>query len=305
MLRALRDAGYTGYLSSEYEGEREPGARSSRSAATTRSCARSPTRSERGIRHRHEGTHHAQRTHRRRQPARPPRGPRALADPALVPQPVAVVGRHAPASRSTARGRPPTTSRSSCRACGTRSTSSRSRATCSGTCRSTRCSSSRRDDPIALGETHEVEIFGELRLPYMQIAPGQDGGPGMYVPELRAPDADADGDRSGCRGPRARLGRAAAAARDRRRPLQARPHALLRQRRVPRRLVRLRRPARRGSPSSASAPASRSSPRRCCRPTRSCRTSSCATGAPRSTSTGSTRARSARTSTWAAAATAT
>lgn len=42
----------------------------------------------------------------------------------------------------------------------------------------------RRDEPIALGEQHEVEIFGELRLPYMQIAPGQDGGPGMYVPNV-------------------------------------------------------------------------------------------------------------------------
>jgi len=38
--------------------------------------------------------------------------------------------------------------------------------------------------PVALGEEHEVEIFGELRLPYMQIAPGQDGGPGMYVPNI-------------------------------------------------------------------------------------------------------------------------
>ncbi len=42
----------------------------------------------------------------------------------------------------------------------------------------------RREAPIALGETHDVEIFGELRLPYMQIAPGQDGGPGMYVPNI-------------------------------------------------------------------------------------------------------------------------
>ena len=56
----------------------------------------------------------------------------------------------------------------------------------------------KRDAPIAIGETHEVEIFGELRLPYMQIAPGQDGGPGMYVPNvvrqsftLRATDRDA------------------------------------------------------------------------------------------------------------------
>ncbi len=42
----------------------------------------------------------------------------------------------------------------------------------------------RRDQPVALGEQHEVEISGELRLPYMQIAPGQDGGPGMYVPNI-------------------------------------------------------------------------------------------------------------------------
>lgn len=42
----------------------------------------------------------------------------------------------------------------------------------------------RLERPIVLGEQHEVEIFGELRLPYMQIAPGQDGGPGMYVPNI-------------------------------------------------------------------------------------------------------------------------
>lgn len=40
------------------------------------------------------------------------------------------------------------------------------------------------DTPIALGEDHEVTIFGMLRLPYMQIAPGEDGGPGMYVPNV-------------------------------------------------------------------------------------------------------------------------
>lgn len=40
----------------------------------------------------------------------------------------------------------------------------------------------KRATPFALGETHEVAIVGELRLPYMQIAPGNDGGPGMYVP---------------------------------------------------------------------------------------------------------------------------
>src|SRR5699024_3878677 len=40
----------------------------------------------------------------------------------------------------------------------------------------------RSDRPFELGEEHEVEIFGELRLPYMQIRPGEDGGPGQYVP---------------------------------------------------------------------------------------------------------------------------
>lgn len=42
----------------------------------------------------------------------------------------------------------------------------------------------KRSQPVALGETHEIEVFGELRLPYMQIAPGADGGPGMYVPNV-------------------------------------------------------------------------------------------------------------------------
>ena len=41
-----------------------------------------------------------------------------------------------------------------------------------------------RPEPVALGETHEIEVVGELRLPYMQIAPGADGGPGMYVPNF-------------------------------------------------------------------------------------------------------------------------
>ena len=40
----------------------------------------------------------------------------------------------------------------------------------------------RRDRPAALGDLHTVQLIGELRLPYMQIAPGTDGGPGMYVP---------------------------------------------------------------------------------------------------------------------------
>jgi sugar phosphate isomerase/epimerase len=39
-------------------------------------------------------------------------------------------------------------------------------------------------NPVEIGEAHEVEVRGELRLPYMQIAPGTDGGPGMYVPNI-------------------------------------------------------------------------------------------------------------------------
>src|SRR6478609_3919821 len=42
----------------------------------------------------------------------------------------------------------------------------------------------RREPAVGLGETHEVELHGELRLPYMQIRPGQDGGPGLYVPNI-------------------------------------------------------------------------------------------------------------------------
>ncbi|BDZ44445.1 C-glycoside deglycosidase beta subunit domain-containing protein [Naasia aerilata] len=40
----------------------------------------------------------------------------------------------------------------------------------------------RRDQPVALGEAHRIDLVGDLRLPYMQIAPGRDGGAGMYVP---------------------------------------------------------------------------------------------------------------------------
>ncbi|CAI3804364.1 C-glycoside deglycosidase beta subunit domain-containing protein [Pseudarthrobacter sp. MM222] len=40
------------------------------------------------------------------------------------------------------------------------------------------------ESPVALGEQHTVRLIGELRLPYMQIAPGQDGGPGVYVPNF-------------------------------------------------------------------------------------------------------------------------
>lgn len=42
----------------------------------------------------------------------------------------------------------------------------------------------RRDDPVGLGDQHDVEIFGELRLPYMQIAPGAGGAAGTYVPNV-------------------------------------------------------------------------------------------------------------------------
>ncbi len=68
----------------------------------------------------------------------------------------------------------------------------------------------RRDDPVALGDTVQVGVIGELRLPYMQIAPGQDGGPGMYVPQPRAAVARAHGDRPRRAAARDRLGRPAA-----------------------------------------------------------------------------------------------
>jgi len=42
----------------------------------------------------------------------------------------------------------------------------------------------RRDSVVAVGEQHEVTLLGQLRLPYMQIAPGENGGPGMYVPNV-------------------------------------------------------------------------------------------------------------------------
>ena len=206
---------------------------------------------------------------------------------------------------STASRWMPRTSRSSSTACATRSTSCPSRATCSGTCRRTRCSSSTRPQPVALGETHEVEVFGELRLPYMQIAPGADGGPGMYVPNvvrqaltLTVTDRDAAapalvGDVPRAAGGHRGATRSSSASRSTRRAPSSAPAGST------------SRGCSTGSPSSASDRASRSSPRRCCRRTRSCPTSSCARGARRSTGTGSTRARSARTSTWAAAATAT
>lgn len=42
----------------------------------------------------------------------------------------------------------------------------------------------KRENPVSLGEKLRIQLVGELRLPYMQIAPGQDGGPGMYVPNF-------------------------------------------------------------------------------------------------------------------------
>ena len=162
-----------------------------------------------------------------------------------------------------------------------------------------------RETPLELGETHEVRLVGQLRLPYMQIAPGEDGGPGMYVPNfvnqtltLTATDRDA--------APPALVSDVPppppATDAD---PFKLGLDAVLGECGVPRGLVRLRQPARarrrarhrprhrdRRVAGAADVPAS--SP-----------TSSSATGAPRSTSTASTRARSAPTSTWAVAATAT
>ena len=40
------------------------------------------------------------------------------------------------------------------------------------------------ENPVAVGEQHTIQLLGELRLPYMQIAPGQNGGPGIYVPNF-------------------------------------------------------------------------------------------------------------------------
>ncbi|MBN9605342.1 MAG: sugar phosphate isomerase/epimerase [Actinomycetales bacterium] len=55
-----------------------------------------------------------------------------------------------------------------------------------------------RAEPVAIGDVRRIGVAGELRLPYMQIAPGQDGGPGIYVPnvvrqelELTVTDRDA------------------------------------------------------------------------------------------------------------------
>ncbi|HEY8590490.1 MAG TPA: DUF6379 domain-containing protein [Naasia sp.] len=55
----------------------------------------------------------------------------------------------------------------------------------------------RRPAPVELGAEHRIDLVGDLRLPYMQIAPGEDGGPGMYVPNhveehrpLQVTDAD-------------------------------------------------------------------------------------------------------------------
>jgi len=42
----------------------------------------------------------------------------------------------------------------------------------------------RREPAVGLGETHDVVVHGELRLPYMQIAPGENGGAGLYVPNI-------------------------------------------------------------------------------------------------------------------------
>jgi sugar phosphate isomerase/epimerase len=38
--------------------------------------------------------------------------------------------------------------------------------------------------PVEVGEKYDITLVGQLRLPYMQIAPGKDGGPGMYVPNF-------------------------------------------------------------------------------------------------------------------------
>jgi sugar phosphate isomerase/epimerase len=42
----------------------------------------------------------------------------------------------------------------------------------------------RRNEPVSLGDRHQITVIGKLRLPYMQIAPGGDGLPGTYVPNF-------------------------------------------------------------------------------------------------------------------------
>ncbi|MFC9351820.1 DUF6379 domain-containing protein [Arthrobacter sp. NPDC057013] len=42
----------------------------------------------------------------------------------------------------------------------------------------------RRNNPVSLGDRHQISVIGKLRLPYMQIAPGEDGHPGTYVPNF-------------------------------------------------------------------------------------------------------------------------
>lgn len=40
----------------------------------------------------------------------------------------------------------------------------------------------RREQPVSVGDAHEVDIVADMRIPYMQIRSGEEGGPGMYVP---------------------------------------------------------------------------------------------------------------------------
>ena len=162
-----------------------------------------------------------------------------------------------------------------------------------------------RPQPAALGEPHEIEVFGELRLPYMQIAPGADGGPGIYVPNivnqaltLTVTDRDAAAPALVGDVPAApaateedpfKLGLTLYSASAEFRAGWFDFSGLLD------RVAELGiGPGHRDRRLAGAA-----------RRTRSCPTSSCARGATRSTGTDSTRARSARTSTWAAAATAT
>ena len=76
----------------------------------------------------------------------------------------------------------------------------RSERKCSGTSRNIRLLIATTESPVALGEQHTVRLIGELRLPYMQIAPGQDGGPGMYVPNFVNQTMELTVDGQGCGG---------------------------------------------------------------------------------------------------------
>ena len=138
------------------------------------------------------GDAHAERTHRRREPARPPRGARARAHHPLVPQPLAVSVRPC-GSSSTAPGAGRGPRLRARRRPRTASPTSPTRATCSGTCSRTRCSSSDRDGRSRSARRTRSTVTESCGCPTCRSRPG-----GRRARHLRAergaPASDADGD---------------------------------------------------------------------------------------------------------------